>query len=114
MTVVSAAEVCGRLPLVEHLSRGQAGSIGRVAAVRDVPYPWRTMPRPTNIILHSPVRDQTMLDTFVERCLSNWVAWIAVVGDGASDIEEIIDEIVVGQGSDANRFILTSSHPAEE
>lgn len=92
---------------------GLAYWVGRIAAVGDVPYPW-TMSRPTNIILHAPVRDQTMLDAFVERCLSERVAWIAVVGDGAADIEEIIDEIDVGQGGDVNRFILTSSHPAEE
>lgn len=91
-----------------------AGRDGRVAAVTFRPYPWVIMSRPTNIILHSPLRDLAALDAFVERCLCDRVAWIAIVGDGAALIEEIIDEIVVGQGNDPDRFILTSSHSAEE
>ena len=35
------------------------------------------------------------------------------VGKDCALIEDIIDEIVVGDGSDNTRFILTSSHPGE-
>lgn len=38
---------------------------------------------------------------------------IAVVGKDSDRIEEIIDELVVGDGIDERRFILTSSHPDE-
>jgi hypothetical protein len=35
------------------------------------------------------------------------------VGEDCARIEDIIDELVVGDGSDESRFILTSSHPDE-
>jgi hypothetical protein len=51
------------------------------------------------------------LDALVERFLSDRVAFVAVVGDDCSRVEDIIDELLVGDGSDQSRFILTSSHP---
>lgn len=65
------------------------------------------------IILHSPISDEQLLDAFVERCLRDEVSLIAVVGPDCSRIEEIIDEIVVGDGSDSDRFLCTTSHPNE-
>jgi hypothetical protein len=53
------------------------------------------------------------LDDFVERCLRERVRLIAVMGDECSLIEDLIDEIVVGDASDDSRDILTSSHPGE-
>lgn len=41
------------------------------------------------------------------------VALIAVVGEGAARIEDIIDEPVVGDGSDNTRFVTTTSHANE-
>ncbi len=38
---------------------------------------------------------------------------MGVVGTNCAHIEDVIDQIVVGDGSDNNRFILTSSHPNE-
>jgi hypothetical protein len=63
------------------------------------------------IILHSPISDERLLDRFVEECLRDEVSLIAVVGPGCARIEDIIDEIVVGDGSDPERFVCTSSHP---
>jgi hypothetical protein len=65
------------------------------------------------IILHSPVSDEALLDDFVEQCLRDEVSLIAIVGPGCSRLEDIIDEIVVGDASDPNRFLCTSSHPDE-
>jgi len=65
------------------------------------------------IILHSPVSDERLLDQFVENCLRDKVSLIAVVGPGCERIEELIDWIVVGDGSDAERYVTTSSHPGE-
>jgi len=65
------------------------------------------------IILHSPVSDEALLDDFVERCLRDEVSLIAVVGPGCARLEDVIDEIVVGDGSDPGRFVCTSSHPDE-
>lgn len=65
------------------------------------------------IILHSPVSDERLLDGFVEQCLRDDVSLIAVVGPGCARLEDVIDEIVVGDGSDPDRFVCTTSHPDE-
>lgn len=65
------------------------------------------------IILHVPVSDESLLDDFIEQCLCDGVSIIAVVGPGCARIEDIIDEIVVGDGSDRSRFVCTTSHPDE-
>ena len=65
------------------------------------------------IILHSPLSDERLLDQFVEDCLRDAVSLIAVVGPGCERIEEMIDWIVVGDGSDDERYVTTSSHPDE-
>lgn len=65
------------------------------------------------IILHVPVSDEALLDGFVEQCLADGVSLIAIVGPGCSRIEDIIDEIVVGDGSNPERFLCTTSHPDE-
>ena len=65
------------------------------------------------IILHSPVSDERLLDDFVEQCLRDEVSLIAVVGPGCARLEYLIDKIVVGDGSDPDRFVCTSSHPDE-
>ncbi|MDR6293666.1 flagellar biosynthesis/type III secretory pathway ATPase [Inquilinus ginsengisoli] len=68
------------------------------------------MPLSTKIVLHSPVGDPARLEAFVERCLADGVRLIAVVGEGAPAVEDLIDEIIVGDGTDRSRFILTTSH----
>jgi len=65
------------------------------------------------IILCVPLRNSKALEPFVEECLRDKVVLIAVVGDGCSEIESLIDEIIVGDGSDPERFIATTSHPEE-
>ena len=65
------------------------------------------------IILHVPVSDEALLDHSVEQCLRDSVSLIAVVGPGCARIEDIIDEIVVGDGNDSARFLCTTSHPNE-
>ncbi|WP_299843105.1 hypothetical protein [uncultured Roseovarius sp.] len=64
-------------------------------------------------ILHSPLSDVTRLDTFIENCLTEGVSLIAVFGSGSAELEDMIDEIIVGDGKDDSRFICTTSHPNE-
>jgi hypothetical protein len=66
------------------------------------------------LILHSPVSDERLLDGFVEQCLRDGVSLLAIIGPGCSDLEEVIDWIVVGDGSDPSRFLCTTSHPDED
>lgn len=72
------------------------------------------MPLARKLILHVPVSDEALLDNFVAQCLNDGVSLVAVVGAGSARIEDIIDEIVVGDGSDQTRFLCTSSHPGDQ
>ena len=65
------------------------------------------------IVLELPISDPALLETFVEACLRDSVELIAVVGEGCVDVEDIIDQIIVGDGTREGRFIVTSSHPNE-
>jgi len=71
------------------------------------------VPLARKIILHSPVSDERLLAAFVEQCLRDRVSLIAVVGPGCARLEDLIDEIVVGDGSDPGRCVCTTSHPDE-
>jgi hypothetical protein len=53
------------------------------------------------------------LDALVEQFLASGVKFVAVVGPDCERVEDIIDELVVGDGSSSDRFLLTSSHPGE-
>jgi hypothetical protein len=65
------------------------------------------------IVLHCLAGYKPELDRMVEDFIRDGVAFVGVVGEDCAKIEDIIDELVVGDGSDESRFILTSSHPGE-
>jgi hypothetical protein len=48
----------------------------------------------------------------VEACIRDKVVLVCVVGEQCELVEDIIDELVVGDASDDTRFICTTSHPA--
>jgi hypothetical protein len=62
------------------------------------------------IVLHCPSGYSSRLDELVEE----FMAYVGVAGKDCARIEEIIDELVVGDGSDEGRFILTCSHESLE
>ena len=62
------------------------------------------------IILQLPLSNPGGLADFVEACLRDRVVLIAVVGANASEVHDQIDELIVSDGADAGRFILTSFH----
>ena len=67
----------------------------------------------SRIILHCPTGYRPELDALVEQFLQDRVAYVGVVGEDCEKVEDFIDELVVAEGSDPSRFILTSSHPGE-
>jgi len=69
------------------------------------------MPYPSKVILHTPLADPTKLPSFVETCLADGVVLIAIFGSDCEKVEDLIDELVVGDASDESRFVMTSSHP---
>lgn len=46
----------------------------------------------------------------MEACLADGVELIAIGGDGARELEDEIDWIIVGDGSNPDRFIATTAH----
>ena len=64
------------------------------------------------IVLHCPTGYELRLDALVEEFIRDGVAFVGVVGKDCSRVEDIIDEIVVGDGS-REYSLLTSSHPDE-
>lgn len=71
------------------------------------------MPHPKKIVLHCPRGYQPLVDTLVAEFMRDGVAFVGVVGHDCAMIEDIIDELVVGDGSREPYFMLTSSHPDE-
>lgn len=65
------------------------------------------------IVLVLPLSDRALLPAFVEKCVADNVSLIAVIGEGCAQIENEIDGLIIGDGSDDSRFITTSSHPDE-
>lgn len=66
------------------------------------------------IVLQLPLSNPGLLDDFVEACIRDGVVLIAVVGEGSRKTEDIIDELIVADGSDESRFsVCTTSHPDE-
>lgn len=63
------------------------------------------------LILHAPPWDAQSLVDFVEDCIRDGVVLICVVGEDCKRVEDVIDELVVGDGNDPRRFINTTSHP---
>lgn len=62
------------------------------------------------VVLRAPLADPSRLDQFVEDCLRDGIRLIAIAGAGAADIEDTIDDIIVGDGFETDRFIATTSH----
>ncbi len=60
-----------------------------------------------------PLSAPDKLVPFVEQCVTDAVELICVAGPMADEIEDQIDRLVVGDGSDTDRFIVTTAHPDE-
>ena len=67
-----------------------------------------------HIALQSPPTDPSRLELFVETCLADGVELIAIGGDGSRELEDEIDWIILGDGSDLSRFIVTTAHDTIE
>jgi hypothetical protein len=65
------------------------------------------------IILHAPAWNSPKLESFVDKCIEDKVVLVCVVGADCTRVEDVIDELVVGDGSDSSRFLNTTSHPRE-
>ena len=71
------------------------------------------MPYLPKIVLHCRTGVPKGIDALVEAFIADGVKYVGVVGQDAELTEDIIDECVVGDGSDHTRYILTASHKVE-
>ncbi len=69
------------------------------------------MPHLAKIVLNSVHGYRMSLDGMVEEFLRDGVKLVAVAGKDCDTVEDIIDELVVGNGEDESRFLMTTSHP---
>lgn len=69
------------------------------------------MPYAKKIVLHCPNGYTVRLDSLVEEFIRDGVKLVAVVGKNCKKIEDIIDELVVGDGSNDGRFLVSTAHP---
>jgi hypothetical protein len=65
------------------------------------------------MILDCPFGCPSELDGLVEQFIVDGVKFVGMVGEDCARVEDVIDDLVVGGGTDPTRFILTSSHPGE-
>jgi hypothetical protein len=65
---------------------------------------------PLKVVFNCTSGYQPEIDSVVERLIAGGLTYIGVVGKDCVKIEDIIDEIAVGNGS-SPRFVLTASHP---
>jgi hypothetical protein len=65
------------------------------------------------IVLHSLHGYRPELDAIVAQWIQERVGYVGVVGFDASRIEDVIDELCVGDGSNSY-FMLTASHGSDE
>lgn len=70
------------------------------------------MPHPKKIVLHCPNGYEPRLKALVEEFIRDGVIFVGVVGKDCAKLEDIIDELVVGDG-ERDYHMLTSSHPNE-
>ena len=67
------------------------------------------MPYSRKVVLHCPNGYELKLDDMVEEFIKDGVIFVGVVGRDCSRVEDLIDELVVGDGS-RDYHLLTSSH----
>lgn len=64
------------------------------------------------IVLQCPVYQQERLAALIERCISDGVSLLAIVGRKSYELEAKANRIIIGDGDDP-RFICTSAHSEE-
>ena len=64
------------------------------------------------IVLHCPRGYDERLDAMVQQWMSEGVMFVGVVGEDCARVEDIIDELCVGDASNSY-YMLTSSHANE-
>ena len=70
------------------------------------------MPAIRKIVVHSLAGYRPEFDALVQSWIGNGVNYVGVVGVDASKLEDIVDELCIGDGKEPY-FMLTASHEGE-
>jgi len=65
------------------------------------------------LVLHCRNRYEFRLDAMVEEFIKDGVKFVGVVGKDCSKVEDIIDQLVIGDDGTRDYDLLTSSHEGE-
>lgn len=65
------------------------------------------------IVLQCPIYHHERLAGLVERCVTDGVSLLAIVGRGAYKLEAEADRLIIRDGNDPTRFICTLAHSDE-
>ena len=71
------------------------------------------MPAIRKIVVHSLAGYRPEFDALVQGWMRDGVNYVGVVGVDAARLEDIVDELCVGDGTSEPYFMLTASHPGE-
>lgn len=77
--------------------------------LQDIP---ETMTHCRKIVVHSLRGHHPEFAARVAAWLDNGITFIGIVGKDAARLEDVVDDVAIGDGSHA-RFVLSSSHPGE-
>jgi hypothetical protein len=111
MTPVRRAEISGgaRQQIFRTSQRGGLGSLAEVV-LQCLDAGMSYAPK---IVLKLPMANPHVLASFVEACLKDGVELIAVVGPDCENVHDLIDDFIIGDGSNDKRSIVTSWHTDE-
>ena len=71
------------------------------------------MPHSNKIVLHCPLGYEPRVEDLVVEFMRDGVKFVGVVGQNCEEVESIIDELTIGNGTREPYLMLTSSHPDE-
>lgn len=74
------------------------------------PIEWSSPYHADCLILHAPLRDETLLAPTIEAALRRGIKQVAVVGLDRAGVEYQVDRIIIADGNDPSRFMVTTSH----
>lgn len=64
------------------------------------------------IVLLTPVSDWTWIKPFVETCLRDGVTLVAIAGEAAEEVEDLVDDALLDSEAEPGAFV-TTAHPDE-
>ncbi|EAQ46950.1 hypothetical protein MED193_17194 [Roseobacter sp. MED193] len=65
------------------------------------------------IVLKLPLSTEADLAAFVDNCFASTVELIALCGEGGSDVEDELDDLIIAHDLSRSHMIVTATHATE-